>query len=148
MTVAGTATSRVFDLAGVYLTETDLPRFGRNAVWMANRVRLQDIRKFVLPESAAPVFEHLPGGPTEILAYPAFENSAMTTSVASTSKVVAFGDPQYYVIADRIGMDIEVTDHIFDVATGFPKGQRGIYALWRNMANLLAAASWRIWTIP
>ena len=32
-------------------------------------------------------------------------------------------------------MDIEVTDHIFDVATGFPKGQRGIYALWRNMAN-------------
>ena len=101
MTVAGTATSRVFDLAGVYLTETDLvPRFRRNAVWMANRVRLQDIRKFVLPESAAPVFEHLPGGPTEILAYPAFENSAMTTSVASTSKVVAFGDPQYYVIAE------------------------------------------------
>ena len=128
ITVAGTASSRVFDLAGVYLLETDLPpRFRRNAVFMANRVRLQDIRKFVLPESAAPVFEHTPGGPTEVLSYPAYENSAMTTSVASTSKVAAFGDPDYYVITDRIGMDIEVISQIPDGATGFPKGQRGIY---------------------
>jgi HK97 family phage major capsid protein len=72
----------------------------------------------------------------------------MTTSVASTSKVFAFGDPQNYVIADRIGMDIEVTQNLFGAGTSLPTGQRGVYAFWRNTANLLAAASFRVWTIP
>jgi HK97 family phage major capsid protein len=145
----GTASSRAFDLAGLYLTELELPaRWRKHAVWMGNKLRFQDIRKFVVPESAAPVWEHTPGGPSEIFEYPAYENSSMTTATSSGSKVLAFGDPNAYQIVDRIGLDIEITTHIPDSTTFFPKGQKGIYAFWRNYAALLSAASWRIFTIP
>jgi hypothetical protein len=60
---------------------------------------------------------------------------------------MGLGDPSYYVICDRIGMDIEITQ-LFGGANLFPTGQRGVYAFWRNTANLLAAGSFRILTMP
>lgn len=152
--VAGTASSRALDLAGLYLTELELPpRWRKRAVWMGNRLKFQDIRKLPLPESSAPVFDHVPGGATEILGYPAVENSAMTTATGSGSKVLGFGDPTDYVICDRIGLDVEATSYhfqqtIFGAGSSVPVGQKGILGLWRNTANLLAATSWRIYTIP
>jgi HK97 family phage major capsid protein len=151
---AGTASSLAFALASLYTIETDLPpRWRKRAVWLGNRARYQDIRKFVLPESAAPVWEHVPGGATEIFGYPAYENSAMTTATSSGSKVLAFGDPNAYVIVDRIGLDVEATSYhtqqtIFGAGSSLPTGQKGILALWRNNANLLAAGAFRILTIP
>jgi HK97 family phage major capsid protein len=71
----------------------------------------------------------------------------MTTATGSGSKVFAFGDPNLYVIVDRIGMDMEVVSNL--LGSNFrPTGQRGIVAYWRNTANLLPAGSWRILTIP
>lgn len=152
---AGTAFSGSagsFTLPDLYNVEKALPpRFRRRAQWLGHRERLQDIRKFALPESAAPVWEHTPGGPTEVLGYPVNEDSAMTTAVTIGSKILAFGDPQYYVIVDRIGLDVETTSYhyqqsIMGTGSGFPLGQRGVLALWRNTANLLAAGSFRILT--
>jgi HK97 family phage major capsid protein len=150
---AGTAFSGSagsFTLPDLYNVEKVLPpRFRRRAQWQGHRERLQDIRKFALPESAAPVWEHTPGRPTEVLGYPVNEDSAMTTAVTIGSKILAFGDPQYYVIVDRIGLDVETTSYhyqqsIMGTGSGFPLGQRGVLALWRNTANLLAAGSFRI----
>jgi HK97 family phage major capsid protein len=86
-----------------------------------------------------------------VLGYPVNEDSAMTTAVTIGSKILAFGDPQCYVIVDRIGLDVETTSYhyqqsIIDTGSGFPLGQRGVLALWRNTANLLAAGSFRILT--
>jgi Phage capsid family len=97
-------------VADLYTTETALPaRFRKQAVWMGNRAQYQKIRQFALPESSSPVFEHVASGATEVIGYPAYENSAMASGTGSGAKVMALGDPSYYCIVDRVGMDIEIT---------------------------------------
>jgi hypothetical protein len=44
---------------------------------------------------------------------------------------MVLGDFRYFIIVDRIGMDVELIPHLFG-ASGRPLGQRGIYAIWRN----------------
>jgi HK97 family phage major capsid protein len=101
----------------------------------------------VQPESSAPIIDHVPGGPTEVIGYPAYEASGMTSAVSSTSKIMVLLDPSIYAIVDRVGLDIEVANHIFDSSTWFPKGQRGIYAIWRNYGKLLDATAARVLTV-
>jgi hypothetical protein len=56
------------------------------------------------------------------------------------------------VIVDRIGLDLEVTSYhyqqsIMGAGSGFPLGQRGILALWRNTGKLLDANAARVLTV-
>jgi HK97 family phage major capsid protein len=139
-----TSTTGAFDLASdIYPVELALPpRFRPNAVWIANRAQYQLIRQFVQPETSAPIIAHVPGGPTEVINYPAYESSGMTATAASGQKVMILVDPSYYLIVDRIGMDLEVTTHLYQQATmgtgfGIPTGQKGILTLWRNHAKLV-----------
>jgi predicted phage gp36 major capsid-like protein len=41
-------------------------------------------------------------------------------------------------VVDRLGMNVEVVQHLFDTSTGYPTGQRGLYAFWRNTSLVLA----------
>jgi HK97 family phage major capsid protein len=53
------------------------------------------------------------------------------------------GDFRYFVIVDRIGMDIEVVNHLMG-SNQRPTGQRGIYAMWRNTSKVLDANAFRV----
>jgi hypothetical protein len=58
-----------------------------------------------------------------------------------------------HCIVDRIGLDVEATSYhtqqaIFGAGSSLPTGQKGILALWRNNANLLAGGAARILTMP
>jgi HK97 family phage major capsid protein len=83
-----------------------------------------------------------------LLGYPTNEASAFPAAAPLTNgmKLALIGDLRYYVIVDRIGLDIELIPHIFDSATGFPKGQRGIYAFWRNYAAAIDPNAFRVLT--
>ena len=70
-----------------------------------NRAQYQLIRQFVQPESASKIIDHVPGGATEVIGYPAYESSGMTAAVTSTSKIMVLFDPSMYVILDRIGLN-------------------------------------------
>jgi HK97 family phage major capsid protein len=139
-------------VADLYATETALPaRFRPAAQWLGNRAQLQRVRQLPLPESSAPVFEHFAGGPTEIIGYLANEDSGMVSTVTAGSKVLALGDPSYYVIVDRVGMDLEVTTQLTQQVTagagfGLPTGQKGVMAFWRNHAKLIDANAFRVLT--
>jgi hypothetical protein len=66
----------------------------------------------------------------DILGYPASEDSGMVSTITTGSKIIAAGDPGYFVIVDRIGLDLEVTSPLYQQAVmgagaGFPTGQRG-----------------------
>jgi HK97 family phage major capsid protein len=146
-----TSTTGAFDLASdLYPVELALPpRFRPNAVWIANRAQYQLIRQFVQPETSAPIIAHVPGGPTEVINYPAYESSGMTATAASGQKVMILVDPSYYLIVDRIGLDLEVTTNLYQQTTmgtgfGLPVGQKGILALWRNHAKLVDANAARV----
>lgn len=79
----------------------------------------------------------------QVLGYPANEDSQMASDLASGNKILVLGDFRYYVVVDRVGMDIEVIPHLFG-ANQRPTGQRGFYAYWRNSAKVLSANAFRV----
>jgi HK97 family phage major capsid protein len=81
-----------------------------------------------------------PGGyNANVIGYPAYESSAMSSTFTTGQKLIVVGDFSYYKIIDRIGMSIETIPHLFDVTNNMPTGQRGLYAYWRNGAKVLDA---------
>jgi HK97 family phage major capsid protein len=146
--------------ADLYNLEQALgPRFRARAQFISNRYVYNRIRALDTAGGAQLWIDNLRIGlpnnvPTPgnlnatLLGYPANEASAYpgATPLTNGMKLITLGDPRYYVIVDRIGLDIELIPHIFDSATGFPKGQRGIYAFWRNYAAVLDPNAFRTLT--
>jgi HK97 family phage major capsid protein len=63
---------------------------------------------------------------------------AMVSTVTTGSKIAVQGDFRYFVIVDRIGMDI---DRVQSVGGSLrPTGQRVIYCFWRNTSKVLDPA--------
>jgi HK97 family phage major capsid protein/HK97 family phage prohead protease len=71
------------------------------------------------------------------------EATAMVAALTTGSKILVVGDMRYFVIVDRIGMDVEVVPLV--VGTNHrPTGQRGLYAYWRNSSEVLSAAAFQV----
>lgn len=150
VTANGVAT---FAVADIYKVEEALgPRFRPRAQWLMNRSIMNRIRQFDTAGGANlwmyinQGIDNNPGGNTgaQIIGYPANESSAMPSVLTTGSKIAVFGDFRYYLIVDRIGMDIEVIPHLFGATNRFPTGQRGLYAIWRNTAKVLDANAFRV----
>lgn len=155
-TTVTTATAATFAISDLYKLEEALgPRFRPRAQWLANRFIYNKARQFDtaggsgvwLPGLQPGLNNDVPrGGNTgfELIGYPANEDSAMAAALTTGTKIAVLGDPRYYLIVDRIGMDIEVIPHLFGATSRFPTGQRGFYAFWRNNANVLSANAFRV----
>lgn len=150
VTAGGTA---AFAVADVYKTEEALPpRFRSRAQWVANRFIYNKVRQFDTGGGAS-LWMYLDrglatqqqGGNTnaQLIGYAANESSAMAAALTTGSKIAVLGDFRYYAIIDRIGMDVELVPHLFG-ANGRPTGERGLYAYWRNSAEVLSAAAFRV----
>lgn len=74
--------------------------------------------------------------------YPTNECSAYVSVLTAGSKILTLGDFRYFLIVDRLGMDIEIIPHLFG-ASGRPTGQRGVYAIWRNSSDVLSTAAFK-----
>jgi hypothetical protein len=48
-----------------------------------------------------------------------------------------------YLIADRLGMSVELVPHLFGATNRFPTGQRGLFAIWRTGGGVTAANALR-----
>jgi HK97 family phage major capsid protein len=140
-----TVVGATFDVAAdLYLAETNLAaRFRPRAQWFGNRAQYQLIRQFVQPESSAPIIDHVVGGDTEVIGYRANEASGMTALVTSGSKILILGDPQYFIIVDHVGLDLEIASHLFGGANRYPTGQRGLVIYYRNTSAVLDPAAFR-----
>lgn len=79
----------------------------------------------------------------DFLGYPAYQNTAMSSTFTTGQLIGVLGDFSYYIIIDRIGMNIEVIPHLFDVTFNQPTGQRGLYCYWRNGAKVADPAAFR-----
>jgi HK97 family phage major capsid protein len=152
------ASSTALAVADLYGLETALgPRFRPGATMVFNRAVAQKLRGFDTGTGAGSGsnvwIDNLrlgsstntvptPGGyNANVLGYPAYESSAMSSTFTTGQKLMVFGDFSYYKIIDRIGMSIETIPHLFDVTNNMPTGQRGLYAYWRNGAKVLDAAA-------
>lgn len=67
----------------------------------------------------------------------------MTGTTATGVKFLLLGDFSRFVIVDRIGLDVEVIQHL--VGTNHrPTGQRGLYAYFRNGSKVVDANGFRL----
>jgi predicted phage gp36 major capsid-like protein len=92
------------------------------AQWFGNRAIYDKARSFDtsgaadvwLPDLRTGILNNAPGltGYTPV-GYGANEVSTMTGTVAAASKILCLGDPQYFLIVDRIGLDVEAIPHTF-----------------------------------
>jgi HK97 family phage major capsid protein len=157
-TLVTTAGTGAFAVADVYAMEEALgARFRPRAQWVANRAVYNKVRQFDTGGGGSLWLQLAPLGrglennvPTpgnlgaSLIGYPASECSAMSTPTGVTGALLAIlGDWRYFIIVDRVGMDVELIPHLFG-ASGRPLGQRGIYAIWRNNSAVLAAGAFRV----
>jgi len=152
VTTSGTAALAVGD---IFLAEEALaPRHRSRAQWVANRSIYNRIRQFDTNGGANLWTENLQvglanNGPTpgntgyNLIGYQANELSTMGTTVATGGTVAVLGDFSKYVIVDRIGMSVEIVPHLFATANNRPSGSRGLFAFWRNSAEVVDPLAFR-----
>lgn len=156
--VVTTAGTGAFAVADVYAMEEALgARFRPRAQWVANRAVYNKVRQFDTGGGGSLWLQLAPLGrglennvPTpgnlgaSLIGYPASECSALATPGGVTGTLLAvLGDWRFFIIVDRVGMDVELIPHLFG-ASGRPLGQRGIYAIWRNNSAVLTANAFRV----
>jgi HK97 family phage major capsid protein len=156
-TVKETITDNTFAVADLDATEAALPlRFRRDAVWMLARGVIRIVQGFetaygkyfnsTLGYPAVGDPANNPGGNTglSLLGYPVWETPSAPVTVTGDDTVVGIlVAPKNYIIVDRAGMEVEIIPNMFDATTGFPTGQRGLAAIWRNTAGPLNADAGR-----
>jgi HK97 family phage major capsid protein len=133
------------DIAKVWGALPD--RYKQNATWMMNHDVGNEVSSFSgsgqgsfytvnLSEANAP---QLKGRPVEFASY--FSDFTGTTGA---SNILVVGDFRNYVIVDRVGMDVELVPHLFDVTNNRPTGQRGWFAWARHGADSVNDAAFRL----
>lgn len=150
-TAADTDSVTLNDLLGV---EAALPpRYQPNATWVLHQAIAQQLRLFNVSTQSAVWIDNLrqglgPDGQVQsyasLLGYPAYRSSAMSSALTTGQKIAVLGDFSRYVIVDRIGLNIEVIPHLFGTTANYPTGQRGLYAYWRNSAEVVDVNAFRV----
>lgn len=136
-----TATTAVTAIADVYSLKGALAstRWFANAVFAAHPSVWDVVYRFTGGNSAEPLLMADRAGP--VIGVPKFEWSTMSTGTTTTGqKIMLMGDFSQFVIADRIGAQIEVVPHLFG-GSQRPTGQRGLYFYWRTGSDLMVSAT-------
>ncbi|HEX5592031.1 MAG TPA: phage major capsid protein [Solirubrobacterales bacterium] len=122
-------------------------RFGVNARFVGKRAIYNKVRQFGNVElwvKMADGFARRPDGALGqgLLGYPTYELSTMDSKVEKGKILLVFGDFDYYIIVDRIGMMAKPIDNI-PGPNGRPTGQEGLYFFWRNGAKAISKKAFR-----
>ena len=136
------------DAVDIFAMEMTVPiRHRAKGAWFGNRKAIRQVQ--ALETVRGELFNQgygLVGNPVQnatgntglqLLGKPVWEAPSMVdTFTTPDTNVLWFGDPSSYIIVDRLGLNIERVDNIFDHAAGSrPLLQRGLLAHWRNTAR-------------
>jgi HK97 family phage major capsid protein len=140
-----TALTGTFGISDSYALREGLAgsRFFANANFMAHPTTFDAMYRMV---GGGNTTEPLPmpqgrGGP--YVGSPKLEWNAMATGTTTGTKIVVLGDWSGYVIADRIGAQVELIQNLFGSASRFPIGARGLYFYWRTGTCVLKPNAFR-----
>ena len=151
-----TTTAATLAIADIYKLEAALPtRHRANGAWFMSLGTIRAIQNmetvagvlFGQPFATAGVMRNNATGNTglQLLGHPVYEAPSITsTLVTPDTNPIVFMDPRSYIIVDRVGLNMERIDNIFEYAAGArPMGQRGLFAHWRNTARRINADAGR-----
>ena len=152
-----TAGTAAFVVGDVYKLENALgPRFRPNATFVGNRATYNAIRQFDTAGGASLFIQNLRGGlsnqvptpgglSTELLGYPTYEDSFMSTTYATTGQLsLILGDFSQFVIIDGVGMTVEPVPFIFHTSNNLPSGERGLFCRWRTGSTVAAPLAFKV----
>lgn len=142
-----TTTDGSYGGADVNKTWGALPdRYKANATWVMSYEVANDTAVFAnnnnwsyMTVDLTGQIEQIRNRPVEFSSY--FPGSLATTGAAN---ILVVGDFRNYLIADRVGMTVELVSHLFDTSTGRPTGQRGWFAYARNGADSINDLGFRL----
>ncbi|WP_143517288.1 phage major capsid protein [Pseudonocardia sp. MH-G8] len=120
------------------------PRFQQNASWITHLVSMNTARATPIASGLdSPVLQE--GNPPTILGKPVYEANYMDSTVTATESdhLAVYGSFENFIVADRIGMTIELVPHLFGAA-GRPSGQRGWFAWRRCGADVVVPNAFRM----
>lgn len=121
---------------------TPRAREGRIA-WLANHATWNVVRQMSPSAAGSSFWATLADGrPPELLGYPVFDASPMTSVTTTGSVLIVEGDMQQYLIVDRVGTAIEVVQNVVD-GNGVPTGTRGFIGWKRTGAGLANVDAFR-----
>lgn len=140
-------TSSDYGSEDLYKVEESLPeRWLANARWLAHRSFFNATRQLGSEDDGGNLWVRLGDGlPPELIGYPAHRQSAMPAfnpAAADGTVQAVLGDFRQFLIVDRVGMSIELVQHLFG-ENQRPTGQRGIFAIWRNSCKVLVPGAFR-----
>jgi HK97 family phage major capsid protein len=119
-------------------------RFQGDAQWLVHPTRLDSIFRLVASGSTVEPQIMPQGRSGPLLGRPAAELSTMATTTTTGSKWAVYGDfGRGYVIADRLGSQLDIVPHLFSPANQRPTGQSGAFAIWWNDGRVNAANALR-----
>jgi HK97 family phage major capsid protein len=147
-TQVDSTTASAFGVEDIYKLLNAVPvrfRTGPKVAWLAEMQILNRIRQFGTSNNYHGYTVDLTAdGIPQLVGRPIYEASAMTGTITSVSNILLAGDFNNYVIADRIGMSVELVPHLFDVTNNRPTGQRGFFAWWRVGADSVNDSAFRL----
>jgi HK97 family phage major capsid protein len=133
-------TSNVFGAVDVYKVYRAVPPRYRNerTAWLGNIAIEHTIRQFGDDQLSNQTVPLSAGSVGSVLGHQFYEASTMdgTISAADVDNILAVGDPQTYLIYDRLGSSVEFVPNLFGTTNGRPTGQRGWLMHHRTGANL------------
>jgi HK97 family phage major capsid protein len=137
-----TATASALAIGDIYTLRQSLPtRFAARATWAGSPKAFDQVYRFVGGGSSEPPV--LPTRNGAVLGDRKIEWSTFSTATTTPgATVLAYGDFNQFVIADRIGMNVEIVQHMFGSALR-PTGQRGLFAYWRTGSKKLTENAFR-----
>jgi HK97 family phage major capsid protein len=121
------------------------PRFRPNAKYLAADAIYGLIRQFAVGtvgDGSVWTYGITEGDPDRLLGKPAYESSAMDDDMTEGNLVVIYGDFQYFLIAEKIGMTVELDPHVRDT-NGKWTGDRALLMHYRNSSVILADNAFR-----
>jgi len=148
-----TTTTLVIVPADLYAIEAWMgPRYRANSVWLGSPYFYSLVRGIDTAGGAGLWVDNLTQGGVvgnlsnngrlgNLTGHPAYEVGGLPTAMATTNKVAGLFNTERFVIIDRIGMNIELIPNFLDATTGYPTGQRMVYAWWRNTSCGIGTAT-------
>ena len=136
--IVASATADTYAIADVYSTHDGLAaKYRGRAAWLMNIKTIGLTRQFDTGGGAGLLARLGDPTPQSLLGRPLYEASAMdgVINAGADNYMVVFGAWENYVIADRIGMTLELVPHLFATATNRPSGNRGLYGYARTGAD-------------
>lgn len=134
--------------ADVYALWADLPvRFRGTSRWMSSVGVMNALRQFGTTVGSEFTVNLLAQEVPQLFGRPYHVNDYMDAPVTSTTgqaSLMIVGDWSNFLIAQRVGMTVEVVQHVMDTTTGTPTGQRGLWAWARIGSNAVVPEAFRV----